>query len=47
MTLSIRKPYFSGLVQPVMDYGCVISGNCRSNDAQNDEDVCMQDPFLT
>ncbi len=28
MSLSIRKQYFSCLVQPVMDYGCVIWGNC-------------------
>ncbi len=28
MPLPIRKQYFSGLVQPVMDYGCVIWGNC-------------------
>ncbi len=28
MTLSIRKQYFSGLLQPVMDYGCVIWGDC-------------------
>ncbi len=27
--LSIRKQYFSDLVQPVMDYGCVIWGNCK------------------
>ncbi len=29
MPLSIRKQYVSGLVQPVLDYGCVIWGNCN------------------
>ncbi len=29
MPLSIRKQYFSCLVQPVMDYECVTLGNCN------------------
>ena len=28
MPLHARKLYFSGMVQPLIDYGCVIWGNC-------------------
>ncbi len=47
MLLSIRKQYFSGLVQPVMDYGCVtLQQGSTYLGAQNDEDVCKIHSYI-